>query len=61
MSFGEYLTHVRMDKAKELLRQPDKDLEEIAAAVGCRDIHHFNMLFVKAQECSAEEYRNMKA
>ncbi len=59
-TFIEYLTEVRMNKAKELLRCTDKRSGEIAFEVGYKDPHYFSFLFKKLQGCTPSEYRNKK-
>ena len=56
-TFIEYLTSVRMEKAKELLRNSNMRTAEIAFAVGYRDSHYFSYIFKKTQECTPREYR----
>jgi len=59
-TFIEYLTALRMKKAKELLRCSDKRSGEIALEVGYKDSHYFSFLFRKTQGCTPSEYRNQK-
>lgn len=59
-TFVEYLTNLRMKKAKELLRCSDKRSGEIATEVGYKDAHYFSFLFKKTQGCTPSEYRNKK-
>ena len=60
-TFIEYLTGLRMNKAKELLRCTDKRSGEIALEVGYKDSHYFSFLFKKTQGCTPSEYRNQGA
>lgn len=57
-TFIEYLTGLRMRKAKELLRCTDKRSGEIALEVGYKDAHYFSYLFKKTQGCTPSVYRN---
>lgn len=59
-TFIEYLTNVRMTKAKELLRCSDMRSGEIATQVGYKDSHYFSFLFKKTQGCTPSEYRSGK-
>lgn len=56
-TFVEYLTAIRMEKAKELLRSTAQSSSEIAALVGYNDPHYFSFLFKKVNGCSPREYR----
>ncbi|MBQ0000854.1 MAG: response regulator [Clostridiales bacterium] len=56
-TFIEYLTYVRMEKAKELLRSTSLRSSEIAFEVGYKDPHYFSYLFKKTQECTPREFR----
>lgn len=56
-TFIEYLTSVRMERAKELLRTTSMKSSEIAYAVGYKDAHYFSYLFKKTQECTPKEFR----
>lgn len=57
MTFTEYVTKKRMDKAKKLLRSTDTMASEIARIVGYKDAHYFSFVFRKTQGCSPREYR----
>ena len=56
-TFIEYLTSVRMEKARELLRGTSMKTAEIAFAVGYKDPHYFSYLFKKTQDCTPREFR----
>lgn len=56
-TFIEFLTYVRMEKAKELLRTTSMRAAEIAFSVGYKDPHYFSYLFKKTQECTPREFR----
>lgn len=57
MTFVEYVTRKRMDKAKSLLRETDMRANEIALAVGYKNPHYFSFVFKKTQGCTPREYR----
>ena len=59
-TFIEYLTSLRMDKAKELLRCTSKRSSEIAGEVGYKDAHYFSYLFKKTQGMTPSEYRKTR-
>ena len=58
MTFTEYITKKRMERAKLLLRQTEKHSGEIAVEVGFRDPHYFSFVFKKTQGCTPREYRS---
>lgn len=57
-TFVEYLTEVRMEKAKELLMCSNQKISEIVYQVGYKNSHYFNYIFKKTQNCSPREYRS---
>lgn len=59
-TFVEYLTGIRMDKAKELLMCSNKKSSEIGFEVGYKDSHYFSHIFKKTQGCSPKEYRSRR-
>ena len=59
-TFVEYLTRVRLDKAKELLMCSNMRTAEIGYEVGYKDSHYFSYIFKKTVGCSPKEYRNRK-
>lgn len=56
-TFVEYLTEVRMAKAREYLMCSSMKTSEIGYEVGYRDPHYFSYIFKKTQGCSPKEYR----
>ncbi|MDR1495845.1 MAG: helix-turn-helix transcriptional regulator, partial [Clostridiales Family XIII bacterium] len=56
-TFVEYLTEIRMERAKEMLRYTDMKSGDIAEKVGYNDPHYFSFLFKKINGCSPRTYR----
>ncbi len=56
-TFIEYLTSLRIERAKELLRASDQLTYEIASAVGYRDPHYFSNSFKRYSGVTPREYR----
>lgn len=59
-TFIEYLTDIRMEKAREFLRCTNDGNRDIAMKVGYNDPHYFSFLFKKVNGCSPRDYRNRK-
>ena len=57
VTFVEYLTNVRMDKAKEMLRNPAVSVKDIGAAVGYQDANYFSRIFKRLEGRTPTEYR----
>lgn len=57
VTFIEYLTRLRMEKAMELLRCSSMKTAEIGYAVGYRDPHYFSYLFKKRLGYTPKEFR----
>ena len=57
ITFTQYLTGLRIGKAKELLAATDMRSSEIALAVGYNDAHYFSYLFKKQTGVTPSEYR----
>lgn len=55
--FVEYLTEIRMDRAKELLMCSSMKTSEIGYEVGYKDPHYFSYIFKKTQNCTPKEFR----
>lgn len=60
MTFIEYVTKKRMEKAKKLLVQTNLHSSEIAGEVGYKDPHYFSFVFKKTVGCTPREYRSGK-
>ncbi len=57
-SFSDILNNIRIDKARELLKDPSLRIGDIADMVGFLDMAHFSRVFKKQTGISANEYRN---
>ncbi|MEQ9306760.1 MAG: response regulator, partial [Marinoscillum sp.] len=57
-SAAEFINHLRMKKAKELLRQNELNVSEVAYAVGYNDPKYFTRLFSKLNDQSPKEFAN---
>jgi two-component system response regulator YesN len=56
-TFREYLTEIRIKKAKELLRMTTKRSAESSYQVGYSDPHYFSYVFRKNTGLSPTEFR----
>ncbi len=57
INFTDYLSRVRIEKAKNLLLNPNLRISEIAFEVGFQSLTHFNRVFKKLLGQSPTEYR----
>ncbi len=57
INFTEYVSRVRIEKAKNLLLNPNLRVSEIAYEVGFQSLTHFNRVFKKIVGQSPTEYR----
>ena len=57
INFTEYLSRVRIEKAKNLLLNPNLSISEIAYEVGFQSLTHFNRVFKKIIGQSPTEFR----
>ncbi|MEF7565239.1 response regulator [Bacillus infantis] len=55
----DYLTNIRMEKAKELLSSPSLKIYEIAYQVGYQNEKYFSKVFKKLTGYTPNEYRNL--
>lgn len=60
ITFTQYLTGLRIGKAKELLEATPLRSSEIATAVGYNDAHYFSYLFKKHTGVTPSDYRKSK-
>jgi two-component system response regulator YesN len=56
----EYLTHVRIQKAKQLLCSTTKTVKEIAEMCGYSDQNYFSKVFLKHCDMTPTAYRKQK-
>lgn len=57
VTFGDFVTRERMERARELLADPSAKVGEIARAVGYEDVKYFGQLFKKHYSQTPTEYR----
>lgn len=57
-TFTEYLTRVRIERAKFMLREYSATLKGIAASCGFRDVHYFCRVFRKTMRITPTMYRS---
>ena len=58
ITFIEFLTNVRVEAAKKLLKETDMKGSDIAYECGFGDPHYFSFIFKKTTGMSPREYRN---
>lgn len=59
MNYSKYLTHIRIQKAKELLKRPELNISQVASAVGYDSTYYFTTLFKKETAIKPSEYRRL--
>ena len=57
--FAKYLTHVRMDEARALLRDTNQPVAEICKSIGYGDLKHFTRTFKAEVGLTPGEYRKL--
>jgi len=57
--FSKYLVRVRIDRAKELLRETNTSVAEVCEMVGYSDIKHFTGTFKKMTNLNPGQYRKL--
>ncbi|MGO5014570.1 response regulator [Niallia sp. Sow4_A1] len=55
--FSDYLTNLRIQKGKELLKNTDLRIKEIASQIGYRDAYYFSSVFKKVTGVNPTQYR----
>jgi AraC-like DNA-binding protein/ligand-binding sensor protein len=61
LNFTEYVSRVRVEKARNLLLNPNLRISEIAYEVGFQSLTHFNRVFKKITGQSSTDYRGQLA
>jgi two-component system response regulator YesN len=56
MSFKDYLIQIRIEKAKHLIRETRKTIQEVAYEVGYTDPSYFSKAFKKVVGISPKEF-----
>jgi two-component system, response regulator YesN len=59
-NFSDYLSEIRMNKAKELLEKTQLTVYDIAISVGYGDPQYFHRVFKKYFGVTPNEYRTIK-
>jgi len=57
IQFGDYLERIRINKAKELIRNSNKAMSEISEIVGFSNQNYFNKVFKKVTGVNPLKYR----
>jgi len=60
VTFTQYLTEVRLDRAKELLVATSRRVNDIAAELGLFDQRYFSEMFKRHVGCTPQEFRKKK-
>ena len=58
MSVSQYLSHVRMNKARDLLKETGLSVKEISEKAGFNDYNYFCRVFRRENGMSATQYRD---
>ncbi|MDF2984619.1 MAG: response regulator [Eubacterium sp.] len=56
-TLNEFITEVRIEKSKELLKDSNIKLYEVATSIGFTDANYFSTLFKKYTGCTPSEFR----
>lgn len=60
MTFSQYLTKIRVEKAEYFLEKTDLPIKQISTMVGFNDYFYFNKVFKKYRNMTPFEYRKLK-
>ncbi|GKU80600.1 response regulator [Paenibacillus sp. L3-i20] len=60
IGYKEYVTNLRMERAKELLMDSNLTITKIGELVGYPDVRHFTQVFRKSHNCTPSHYRTAK-
>jgi AraC-like DNA-binding protein len=58
LTFSQYRTRQRLEKARNLLADPEQRVSDVAFEAGFESIPYFNRAFRRAFGCSPTQYRN---
>ncbi len=61
MTLGDYISRIRIVKAKELLGEKDRPISQVAQEVGFPDQSYFTKVFKKIEKCTPKVYRKNMA
>lgn len=59
INISVYITSLRIEHAKEMLRNPSNSVADIASSIGYADQHYFAKLFKKNTSYTPTEFRNL--
>ncbi len=59
-NFINYLTEIRIDEAKKMLKEGNLTIKEITSAIGYNDPNYFTRVFKKLENVSPSDFRNKK-
>ena len=58
VNFTTYLTNIRINEAKRLLKNPSINIKDIGIAVGYSDSNYFAKVFKRSVGMNPSDYRN---
>ena len=60
-TIAQYISHQRVERSKEFLKRTDMRIIDIAAAVGCDNVTHFNRIFKNATGMTPTQFRQINS